>query len=681
MATREEIEIIEIGSLPEASSIDGLYTPGIDGNNNSVKVPINLLKGNKGDSPVIGANGNWFVGDIDLGVHAQGAPGEVSKADLENIDGIDYKTTDATFTNLITSFANEVNGQVNTSTGTATNAQIKSSPDFFPIEGSTTYLTNAAYPSVPILFYNAANVYISSVTNVREFTTPALARFFKYNQLLAFQGETFIYKKTGTVDNSALAVKLGIGDIEGSEEVSVDVDFPNVIPGTVETIDKGLDANNAATNTQTKHTSYIEIKPNTTYETNLVYTTACTMWFYDSQKRPSSYIGGSYNAPIRTFTTPVNGKFLRVNVLVSDVANSPFYIREVGSTFFTIPNLVISSEKVVDLSGNTGVETEVIPFNSGGTTFNTNATWGYANEAAITGKYITKVTVKGKAGSLITVGFSTSKGGAGAVTFSTTKAGVDGTVDIPINRKKQNGEYLFVSGNYYSTGTANPVGGVIQGASATITGNLCVGVTIRESGDVSGQYFALGDSITYGTSANYPYPMVLASRFNATLTNVAVHGTQVLGLINTQIPLVPEGFTGIITLLVGINDVSGGTALGDIDAVIAKNYSDLVKGASFAESYRYALETLMIKCPKATLVPIQLLNSSANATAVATFRDAITKICNSLYLPLISPHAKAGIKQSNWPTFMPDGLHPNDAGHEKIAKVLANDMFGFFVNK
>ena len=47
----------------------------------------------------------------------------------------------------------------------------------------------------------------------------------------------------------------------------------------------------------------------------------------------------------------------------------------------------------------------------------------------------------------------------------------------------------------------------------------------------------------------------------------------------------------------------------------------------------------------------------------------------------MSPRAKAGIKQSNWPTFMPDGLHPNDAGHEKIAKVLANDMFGFFVNK
>lgn len=74
MATREEIEIIEIGSLPEASSIDGLYTPGIDGNNNSVKVPINLLKGNEGDSPVIGPNGNWWISGVDTGQSAQSVP-------------------------------------------------------------------------------------------------------------------------------------------------------------------------------------------------------------------------------------------------------------------------------------------------------------------------------------------------------------------------------------------------------------------------------------------------------------------------------------------------------------------------------------------------------------------------------------------------------------------------------
>lgn len=115
MATREEIEIIEIGSLPEASSIDGLYTPGIDGNNNSVKVPIGMLKGNKGekgekgDAPFVGENGNWWVGTVDLGVKAgelvqvketsdgrfvvQDESGNIL-ADISANGSIDFKTLD-----------------------------------------------------------------------------------------------------------------------------------------------------------------------------------------------------------------------------------------------------------------------------------------------------------------------------------------------------------------------------------------------------------------------------------------------------------------------------------------------------------------------------------------------------------------------------------------------------------
>lgn len=93
MATREEIEIIEIGSLPEASSIDGLYTPGIDGNNNSVKVPIALLKGNKGDKgdkgdvPFIGENGNWWINGTDTGFKA----GELAQVKETTDGGIIFK--------------------------------------------------------------------------------------------------------------------------------------------------------------------------------------------------------------------------------------------------------------------------------------------------------------------------------------------------------------------------------------------------------------------------------------------------------------------------------------------------------------------------------------------------------------------------------------------------------------
>lgn len=36
---------------------------------------VETVKGDPGDTPYIGANGNWFIGDTDTGVKAQGAAG------------------------------------------------------------------------------------------------------------------------------------------------------------------------------------------------------------------------------------------------------------------------------------------------------------------------------------------------------------------------------------------------------------------------------------------------------------------------------------------------------------------------------------------------------------------------------------------------------------------------------
>lgn len=69
----EKYKIKKVTDFPEASTLDGFYAFGTDGSNNSVKVPIGMLRGN---SPHVGANGNWYLGDIDTGVHAQGEPGK-----------------------------------------------------------------------------------------------------------------------------------------------------------------------------------------------------------------------------------------------------------------------------------------------------------------------------------------------------------------------------------------------------------------------------------------------------------------------------------------------------------------------------------------------------------------------------------------------------------------------------
>lgn len=234
----------------------------------------------------------------------------------------------------------------------------------------------------------------------------------------------------------------------------------------------------------------------------------------------------------------------------------------------------------------------------------------------------------------------------------------------------------------YLKGTANPVGGGIIGANGSTIGSadLAVGIVITETGSTN-LYYALGDSITIGSSARIPYPMVLSSRFNVSLTNIAVHGNKVLNVITGQIPKVPIGFSGIITVLIGINDVTHGTVIGDTDAVLAKNYDDLVAGASFSESYRYLMETLQRNCPEATLCGINILFSSHGQSGVDNYRAAISKICEKLSVPLFNIHKTAGLVPNNYTLFMPDGLHPNDAGHKRLARALANEMFGYFVEK
>ena len=74
-----QIKKKKVSQLSEPSSLDGFFAFGMDGDNNSVKVPIELLKGNEGNegkTPSIGENGNWYLGDVDTGVHAQGEPGK-----------------------------------------------------------------------------------------------------------------------------------------------------------------------------------------------------------------------------------------------------------------------------------------------------------------------------------------------------------------------------------------------------------------------------------------------------------------------------------------------------------------------------------------------------------------------------------------------------------------------------
>ena len=48
---------------------------------------VETVKGDPGDTPYIGANGNWFIGLVDTGVKAQGDKGDTGAAGKNGSDG------------------------------------------------------------------------------------------------------------------------------------------------------------------------------------------------------------------------------------------------------------------------------------------------------------------------------------------------------------------------------------------------------------------------------------------------------------------------------------------------------------------------------------------------------------------------------------------------------------------
>ncbi len=93
----EKINKKKVSQLPEASNTNGFYAFGTDNNNNSVKVSIDLLKGNKGDngdSPTIGTNGNWWIAGVDTGQTAQSVPNNKTVFNISQYNN-KYNYTDA----------------------------------------------------------------------------------------------------------------------------------------------------------------------------------------------------------------------------------------------------------------------------------------------------------------------------------------------------------------------------------------------------------------------------------------------------------------------------------------------------------------------------------------------------------------------------------------------------------
>jgi len=196
-------------------------------------------------------------------------------------------------------------------------------------------------------------------------------------------------------------------------------------------------------------------------------------------------------------------------------------------------------------------------------------------------------------------------------------------------------------------------------------------------------YYALGDSITYGagsTSGNFSYADILNSKFTFnSFTNLAVSGAVAMPYpgrseLATQVSAINPN-ADFITVLIGTNDFHVGNPLGDADAVLQKEYANLDKSLSFAEAFRYCLETIKRNHELARIYIILPIQSTwSGPVSLELFRTTEIKIANYLSIPVIFANTESGLWTGG--TLMPDGVHPNDTGYTVLGEYIARKVIG-----
>ncbi len=200
----------------------------------------------------------------------------------------------------------------------------------------------------------------------------------------------------------------------------------------------------------------------------------------------------------------------------------------------------------------------------------------------------------------------------------------------------------------------------------------------------------LGDSITegVGTSApEYRYVNVFARKFApAEVRNYGIGGTrfarQTAPSANPRFDLdfclrvsEMDEDADIVVVFGGSNDFGHG------DAPLG-SFSDRTP-YTFYGACHTLMRTLIERYPTATVVfmtPLhRAVEEAPDKAPLSTYVSIIREVAEYYALPVLDLYKMSGLQpqlEINRKLFVPDGLHPNNAGAEKIADRLGNFLLG-----
>ena len=278
------------------------------------------------------------------------------------------------------------------------------------------------------------------------------------------------------------------------------------------------------------------------------------------------------------------------------------------------------------------------------------------------------------------------------------------------------GEYLSLFSQedsniqfYYTSAAVKDASGVLDegfytrlpilygsGPNWSFADNSCLGWSFGYTNHFAGKKITcVGDSITAGSGTTKTYWSILDETLQPeSMTGMGVAGSCVSAMSDYKTansPLInryasiPE--SDIITIYMGTNDYGHETPMGTIN--------DL-EDVSFYGALNVIIPGIQKAQPDAKLVWItpthrygfgtsKLLGTAftydylpnGRGYSLNDYVDAIKEVCEKYDVPVIDLFSLSGMDPSLSEVrtqYMPDGLHPNAAGHEKIAAVIAKAL-------
>ncbi len=240
-------------------------------------------------------------------------------------------------------------------------------------------------------------------------------------------------------------------------------------------------------------------------------------------------------------------------------------------------------------------------------------------------------------------------------------------------------EYVSFKGEFFKQSLETTWGPWKKLATTDITDNLAAKIAAIQTpstGLTGKKWLAVGDSITVGLNATKSYADVLAERYSATLTKHATSGAWIsAGTGTIAIPnILSQTYTSLpdsanfdfITIAAGTNDRING-----VDGNLGT--PDDRTTATYYGAWHTLCAGLKSKYPNARMLVISqtprsgLRSNPNNPTDLDKKFKAIKDVCDYYSIPVWAGHENFGFHPDDNATFkstyMPDGLHPSDAGH------------------